>query len=184
MPNLNYKRISSKRGSYSPRPAVRVIGASIAYIVLTRGFFSCIDLEDADVLERWNWYADVNKKTGSIYAKRVEHTADEKSKSIFMHQALLPSQDGKRPDHKGRFGLDNRRANLRLASPTENAMNRSVACNNKTGAKGVYKRNGAFEVSIRVNRILLHQGYRKDFAEAVALRKAAEAKYFGEFAPQ
>lgn len=90
----------------------------------------------------------------------------------------------KTPDHINGNGLDNRIINLREATTSQQRMNSVVPSNNTTGAKGVYidkRRNNKFYAKIVVDKKSIHLGYFESLNDAIAARKAAEMKYFGEF---
>jgi hypothetical protein len=87
-------------------------------------------------------------------------------------------------DHKNRNGRDNRISNLRLATQAQNCWNRKTPSNNKSGVKGVSWRGSdkRWRVEIAKNGKKIHLGMFKTFGEAVAVREAAEAALYGEFA--
>lgn len=89
-------------------------------------------------------------------------------------------------DHINRDGLDNRLRNLRQAIHGENVLNKSMRSDNTSGVSGVsqHKRTGKWQAQIAFSGRLHYLGLFKDFASAVAVRKAAELDYFGEFAPR
>lgn len=82
-------------------------------------------------------------------------------------------------DHVNRSRDDNRLVNLRLATYLENNQNVGLRSNNKFGHKGVcWKRASAkWNVQIWVNYKKFDLGMYSDINDAVAVRKAAEAKY-------
>lgn len=79
--------------------------------------------------------------------------------------------------------LPNISVNLRLATQSENMRNQRKNARNTSGVPGVgwHKRHRKWRTHIRVYGKQTHLGYFTDFDDAVAARKAAEAKYFGEF---
>jgi hypothetical protein len=82
---------------------------------------------------------------------------------------------------------DNRIANLRDVTMGQNPLNRGDNKNNTSGVKGVslerYRNKPPlWKAFISLGGRKINLGRRKDFSKAVALRKAAEKKYFGEFA--
>lgn len=83
-------------------------------------------------------------------------------------------------DHANRNPLDNRRRNLRFATPSLNTVNRKYR--NKTGFRGVAENDGKFIARIWVDK---KKRYLGNFATAelaaLAYDKAAIAA-FGEFA--
>lgn len=88
-------------------------------------------------------------------------------------------------DHENRVRDDDRWVNLRLANNAQNGRNATLSKRNTSGTKGVgwHGRLGKWYASIRVDRRLIHLGYFHDIDSAAAARRAAELKYFGDFAP-
>ena len=82
-------------------------------------------------------------------------------------------------DHINRDKADNRISNLRDVTNAENHRNRSANSNNKSGHLGVYwvKRTGRWEAAITVNWVKIPLGQYDQLEDAIAARKAAEAKY-------
>ncbi|MHC4867843.1 MAG: HNH endonuclease [Planctomycetota bacterium] len=77
-----------------------------------------------------------------------------------MHRQLITPPPAYCIDHINRNGLDNRRANLRLATPSQNAAN-SKPRNPRSGYKGVWfdKRKRKFRAAIWHNNKRIHLGY-------------------------
>lgn len=112
--------------------------------------------------------------------------------NIPAHQAAWFYMTGEWPptliDHEDQCKTNNVWGNLRLANNAENCRNVRVNKRNKTGVRGVlYRerkgRNPEWWASIRVDRKLIHLGIFRSLADAAAVRREAELKYFGEFAP-
>ncbi|MDR9777252.1 HNH endonuclease signature motif containing protein [Rhizobium hidalgonense] len=78
-------------------------------------------------------------------------------------------------DHINRNRSDNRIANLREVSPSENSLNKGKQSNNKSGVIGVYSRSGKWRSEITVNRVVMHLGTFSTKDEAERARLAAEA---------
>lgn len=91
---------------------------------------------------------------------------------------------GMKVDHENGLIRDNRWLNLRLATQSQNGMNRRIAKNNTSGVHGVgfAKNYGKWRARIMVNRKHIVIGHYDTLEEAAAARKAAEEQYFGEFA--
>jgi hypothetical protein len=87
-------------------------------------------------------------------------------------------------DHKNRDKLDDRIENLRPLTASENSLNQALSIRNTSGQAGVHQYWvgqygpywGAF---ITVRREKIYLGNFTDFGAAVAVRKAAELRYFG-----
>ncbi len=133
------------------------------------------DFEDYDKIKEltWSCYYQENVKMLKAYYNDT---------MVAFHQFL----GYKYYDHINRNELDNRRENLRPATFTENARNRSLQSNNTSGVTGVSwsKQNKKWMVQITVNKKTLTIGFFDDKFDAIKARLEAEIKYFGAFAPQ
>lgn len=102
-----------------------------------------VDDSDYRWLNRWHWH-----RTADGYAARGESKPREVL--VFMHREILgfkPS-DGRRSDHRNRNRLDNRRSNLRPATPAQNNQNVGIRSNNTSGYRGVSRtRTGRWRAS-------------------------------------
>lgn len=97
------------------------------YLPLSQGKFALVDRTDFEWLNQWNWAAI--KSGNTYYATR--------SSGILMHREILKPPTNLEVDHVNGDGLDNRRANLRAVTRTENLRHRNTFRNNKSGFKGV-----------------------------------------------
>ena len=89
-------------------------------------------------------------------------------------------------DHHNRNKLDNRKQNLVLCTPQENARNSSIKSNNKSGIIGVYKSTqcDSWIAQIKLHNGTQHLGSYKKKEDAIRVRLRAEKEHFGDFAPQ
>lgn len=150
-------------------------------IPLNKGMVALVDDEDYEMVMQYKWYGASSH--GNIYA-RYSHIVNGKIVRFFMHQLILGiiNTDIK-GDHADHNGLNNRRGNLRKCAQFENAMNRKLNRNNKSGYKGVYSEHpGRWRADIRVNKILIHLGSFGSSVEAAIAYDMAAIKYFGSFA--
>lgn len=100
------------------------------------------------------------------------------------HMKLPPAS--LRIDHVDGNPLNNNPNNLRLATNAENLQNRTgLELRNSSGVTGVGFHNAGrkWYAQIRVNGKTIHLGLFDAFEEAVMARRAAELRYYGEFAP-
>lgn len=130
------------------------------------------DLDDADIILQHTWWIAVNGYP----------TATINNKNVTMHKLL----GYYRPDHHNRNKLDNRRDNLIPCTQKENQRNCSINTRNTSGFIGVCwdKNRNKWVAQITVDCKNINLGRFIDKDDAIRTRLQAEAKYFGEFAPQ
>ena len=87
-------------------------------------------------------------------------------------------------DHINRDKTDNRISNLRLATRSQNQMNKPRAATNKTGYKNISIRKGVFVVRIKVARKEVVRKALPSLLEAIAYRNKMLPIYHGEFVPE
>lgn len=87
-------------------------------------------------------------------------------------------------DHIDRNTSNNRISNLRPATQSQNHQNQGPSRRNTSGVKGVSwdKCRGKWKLHIGVERKTTQARFNTK-EEAIAARKRAEEKYFGEFVP-
>lgn len=94
--------------------------------------------------------------------------------SFKLHQLILGKKQGLVTDHINRKRLDNRDENLRFATQRQNALNRGLQKNNKSGVAGVYW-NGEFWIAQgNINRKTIYLGCSKDKNITIKLRQNYE----------
>lgn len=165
------------------REIIRVIGPSIAYVPLTKGLFSLIDSEDADEVGKYNWRAAYRPLSRCDYATRSIRKEGGGHIDQALQEFLLGRVEGMQVDHIHGKSLDNRRSQLRHATPTQQKMNQPTYRNNTTGHKGVYwrERDQQWSAAIGFEKKLIHLGQFDCMIDAIAAREAAEKHYFGAF---
>lgn len=148
------------------------------YIELTQGFRTLIDDADFDIVGAYRWYA-LRRGDTLVYAMTNRNRVDGSRGVIGLHRLLLPDSD--RVDHVSGDGLDNRRANLRAVTHTQNMQNRKMHKNNTSGFKGVTRDGNKWRASIRANRVLYRLGYFGTPEEAAHAYDEASRRLHGEF---
>jgi hypothetical protein len=102
------------------------------------------------------------------------------SRTIFIwHHGWLPEDVDHFPD---RSTWNNRIENLRASTHEQNARNRRLPINNRTGFKGVQARRGKFSAQIGANGKLTHLGTFDVAEEAARAYDDAARRLHGEFA--
>lgn len=134
------------------------------------------DLDDYEKIKDYCWYVNVSKN----YSRLV--SCQGRSKRVTMLGVL----GCKNYDHINRDPLDNRRCNLRPATQAENTRNQSLRKNNTSGVIGVawVKKEEIWIARIGIDHKKIYLGSFINKDDAIRARLNAEAKYFGEFAPQ
>lgn len=161
-------------------------------IQLTQGQSTIIDPADADLAKK-RWHASFSpayQGGGKFTVMRNMRRKNGKWSTEYLHRAVMArvlDRDllrGEHVDHINGDPLDNRRVNLRLASPSENLRNRGKNANNKSGFKGVYyfKPTGRWHARIEVNGRHHHLGYYDTPQEGARAYDVAARKLHGEFA--
>jgi hypothetical protein len=164
------------------RPVIIPVGPSIAYVPLTQGLFSLIDREDAEFVGQFNWFASRRHGSDVFYATRNLALGNCKFKFLNLHRALLDPPEGFLCDHVSCETLDNRRINLRPATPAQNSRNARLPRNNTSGFKGVNVSRYRWRAQICVDGKNLELGSFTTATEAHVAYVAAAIKYHGEFA--
>lgn len=138
------------------------------------------DLEDYDKIKDYCWRESVD--SNGYHSMKTEIKTIDGRQTINMHGLLGYANH----DHIDRNPLNNCKDNLRPATHIENARNRSKPSNNTSGFIGVTwdKSRSKWSANIIVDKKHKTLGRFKNKNDAINARLEAEAKYFGEFAPQ
>ena len=136
------------------------------------------DLEDYDKIKDYCWHEQISSSGYHMLTAAEPNT----NKTILMAHIL----GYKWYDHIDRNTLNNRKVNLRPCTASQNNMNQSKQSNNTSGFIGVSwsKKEQKWIAYININKKLMRLGAFVNKDDAIKIRLQAEAKYYGEFAPQ
>lgn len=157
-------------------------GTRCRKIPLTKDKYALVYAEHYDWLMQWNWTAWAGDKIGKNFYAAAGFNSGEKI--VMMHNVIGEKYGMTKCDHKNLVTLDNRAINLRQCDFGQNAINRALSRNNKSGFNGVYwnKEYKGWVAHIRVKRRGIRLGIFDDKRDAARVRDAAAIHYFGEFA--
>lgn len=147
-------------------------------IPLANGGIALIDEADQSLITERRWL----RIDGSTASYAIATT--RRGEVLFMHRIILKPRWDERVDHRNRNGLDNRRENLRIATPSQNAANRIPNRNKENGAKGVTfsRATGKWMAAVVKDGERIFLAYFDAFEEAVLAYNAAHSAAFGAFA--
>lgn len=136
-------------------------------IQLTKGKAAIVD--DSD-------FARVSALSWQFSGKCAVHSTTRHmfSRKVMMHRFVLDAPHGIEVDHINGDKLDNRRANLRLCTDSQNRMNVERFKSNKSGFKGVHRAKNKWRAEIN--------GYFDAAEDAARAYDRAALELFGEFA--
>jgi hypothetical protein len=163
----------------------------VKYIKLgSNGHIAIVDAEDYDDLVKHKWGVKKGKSTAYAVRHKKKNEVLIAAKKVRMHREIL-SKISEIPekmviDHINHNGLDNRKANLRVCTVSENVRNSRTFKNKKVKYKGVFmdlsSAKNPYRACIRVDGKRISLGQYPTPEKAARAYNAAAVKYFGAFA--
>lgn len=134
-----------------------------------------IDIDDYSKVKNYCWHLD---KSGYVVACTNKTT-------VKIHRIIMNCPKGLDVDHKhGSNSLyDNRKQNLRIATPSQNNFNQKKPSTNTSGVVGVSwdKTKNRWVAYITANRKRITLGYYSNKEDAIKKRLEAEDDFHGEW---
>lgn len=164
--------------TFATRSALQCECGDHVFVALTKGYTTMVSPQDAQILTDL-WFATVTPRAVRV-ARRVGGRSARRI-LVLAREIMKPSR-GQYVDHVNCDPLDNRRPNLRLCTPAQNALNRRKESGAAIPFKGVYLSRGRYQARITLNgkRVYLGEHATAELA-AKAYAKAARELH-GEFA--
>lgn len=151
-------------------------------IPLTQGEFAIIDPEDFDRVSKLTWHL-LDQKIISKYAI-TNIKINGKNTTMRMHRFIMNAHESIKYDHINGNGLDNRKSNLRVCTPSQNTMNAPPQRNGTSKFKGVFWDNqkNKWACKIKFNGKSIHIGFYNNEIDAAKAYDLNAIEYFKNFA--
>lgn len=148
----------------------------------TTGETFYFDKEDYDLIKDYSWYVKKDER-GKEWSYVVANNPEKTPCFIRLHRLVTHCPPDKVVDHFNHNTLDNRKENLRICERAENSQSQRLRPDNTSGHKGVYwdKSRNKWMANIMAFGQYHYLGRYEKYEDAVAVREAAEEKYFKEF---
>lgn len=149
-----------------------------AVIRLTNGKLVIVDQQDYLWLRGWKWMFKRNSRTNEDYgyAYRTARVGEGLSKKqVLMHRLIAQTPSNLVCDHINGDPFDNRRANLRNITQSQNLMNRGVFASSRSGKKGV-----VFDKKVEKWRVQIVRYFNSQEEAEDTYRRLSEVSH-GEF---
>jgi hypothetical protein len=166
-------------------------------IPLTKNYIALVDDEDYEPLSQFEWYSHIGRGGIRVYACRNRPSADsphwKKRGLLHMHREIMQAKPGQFVDHISwalleQGYVDNRKSNLRLATPSQNQSNaRKMRVNRLNSVpvskyKGVTKSRDKWSAHIFAETRLWYLGTFDTEEEAARTYDNYAKRWKGEFA--
>lgn len=151
-------------------------------IKLKNGLVTIIDGEDLELFQSYKWFV-AGMLNGKPYLSRSVYDPTTKHRqTIRFHRQIMNTPEGMDTDHINGNSLDNRKANLRICTRSQNCMNKRGK--NTSGYVGVcwHKQANKWLANIKVKGRTHSVGLFENSIHAAMARDIAAHDLHGEFA--
>lgn len=137
-----------------------------------------VDKEDEHFLKNGYYIHSIR---GHTYIRIYSPVSKKQS---YLHRLIMNASGSVQVDHINGDGTDNRRNNLRIATPSQNMANTGKHSHNKSGYKGVSKRKDRdkWRAQITKDRKVYWLGDFDNEVDAAIAYDVAASKHHGDFA--
>lgn len=152
---------------------------TVVEVPLSRGLVAVLDEQDWPKVADLTWYAH-EPRPGEAYAA---HRSSKPRTIVRMHRLILGVTDPDLlVDHRDGDRLNNRRANLRVATVAQNNRNRGQLRTGTSPYKGVTRRGARWSAGIWADGRSLYLGTFDSAELAAEAYNAAAVRLHGDFA--
>lgn len=178
---------NAKSSRLAPQALVEDQGSGTTSVFLDSGkvvILDTVDFERIPMRKNGNGKVKIGtttEKDGLVYGI-LHMEIDGKRTKVLLHRFVMSAgRSDPFIDHVNRNPLDNRKCNLRFATPSQNSIN-NVRRNETTGFRGVNYINNKYRARISCNRVMQFSRYFETPEEAARAYDAMARSLHGEFA--
>ncbi len=156
----------------------------IIELPLSRGLVAIIDAETFPLIEPYGKFSSWwNVCTKSFYARARLRNSGTPGTSKYLHRIIMQAPSSMHVDHIDHDTLNNRRENLRLATPSQNQCNMKIQSRNRSGYKGVSfcSRTRLWQAKIAVDHRQIWLGRHATIEEAAKAYEEGAKIFHGDF---
>ena len=170
--------IKSRARLSAPEYNFQIVGEA-AIGTLPSGDKFIIDVEDVPLVSKYRWY----KKADQNYILNDTKENGRLVRRVRLHRFLmgLENDDKRIVDHINRNSMDCRKCNMRIATQSQNCLNKSIRSDNTTGFIGVHRSGKRYVASLWIAGNTVPLGTHADSVLCAQMYNHAARLLFGEF---